>query len=135
MHLKPYWELIRHRVPETVFKEIEAELKSGLSEIHRARILSCEKTFGDKFTLTVSQGDRQKMYSFGTLINASGVALNDPGFDIEHSYVLGPAARPSLWEITAIPEIRAQTEALAQSIHNMITGKSYRVDRLPEADQ
>jgi uncharacterized NAD(P)/FAD-binding protein YdhS len=47
--------------------------------------------------------------SDGTLVNATGQAM--PGL-----FAIGPVRRGNLWETSAIPEIRAQSESIAQKI-------------------
>ncbi len=98
-HIKPYWELVRHRVPATVFEELRKDLTSGRAQIHLGR----------------------------TIKNFSGVVLNATGAQVQALplvvggpsptlHLVGPASKHLFWEITAIPEIVQQTAGIAAKI-------------------
>lgn len=125
-HLKPYWEVTRHRVPESVFAELRSELNSGHAQLHRGRL---ENWDGSQVIFRTKNGE--KTLSASALLHATGVHVNTVGLNIighrptefgyrerlaQNLFTAGPASRAEHWEITAIPEIRAQCSRIAGRI-------------------
>jgi uncharacterized NAD(P)/FAD-binding protein YdhS len=120
-HVKPYWELIRHRVPATVFEELQSEIKSGLVEVHRARMSSVKSNQrGLCVSARTADGSLELDVSF--LINATGARVESQFLHVTgpRIYRIGPAAKAEQWEITAIPEITRQTATVAAEIRSSL---------------
>ena len=153
-HVRPYWEVHRHRVSPAVAAEIAGLQRSGELSIVAARIVALEAD-GNGFSLGIHSRDHDgvRHLSGNWLVNcsgpqldygrirdpligslfASGMARPDPlrlGLDVTDDYrlvdktgvaaaclfALGPPIRGSLWESTAVPDIRKQCEALARHL-------------------
>lgn len=118
-HVKPYWELIRHRVPATVFEELQSEIKSGQVEVHRARISSV-KSSHKGLCVSARNADGSLELDVSFLINATGARVESQFLHVTgpRIYRIGPAAKAEQWEITAIPEIARQTATVAAEIRS-----------------
>jgi uncharacterized NAD(P)/FAD-binding protein YdhS len=125
-HLKPYWEVARHRLPASVRAELQAELNTGHAQLHRGRLKSWD---GSQVLLRTRNGE--KKFPAAVFLQATGVHVNTSGLNIigyrpdvfgyreniaPHLFAAGPASRAELWEITAISEIRAQCSRIAGRI-------------------
>jgi uncharacterized NAD(P)/FAD-binding protein YdhS len=51
-----------------------------------------------------------------------GAVVDGKGSVSRALFTLGATRRPSLWESTAVPELRAQADALARTLHASLTG-------------
>jgi uncharacterized NAD(P)/FAD-binding protein YdhS len=152
-HVRPYWEVHRHRVAPAVAGEIAQLRRSGQLSIVAGRIIGLEAD-GSGICASVrcrnGQGVRLRA---DWLVNCSGPQLDysriaDPlirclfdsglarpdrlmlGLDVTDDYrlvdragaagnplyALGPPIRGSLWETTAVPDIRKQCESLARRL-------------------
>jgi uncharacterized NAD(P)/FAD-binding protein YdhS len=150
-HLRPYWEIHRHRIAPAIGARIDAEIAAGRSEVHPGRIIACREEAG---SFTVRYQNRHsgspREISVQRIVNCtgpetdcrriespllasllqSGLARPDElflGLDCARDgaliaadgaastllYALGPARKGSLWETTAVPEIRVQAATLA----------------------
>ncbi|MGZ5910198.1 MAG: FAD/NAD(P)-binding protein [Reyranella sp.] len=153
-HVRPYWEVHRHRVSPAVAAEIAELQRSGELSIAAARIVALEADDnGFSLRIRARNHDGVRHLSGNWLVNcsgpqldygrigdplirylfASGMARPDPlmlGLDVTDDYrlvdamgaaaaclfALGPPIRGSLWETTAVPDIRKQCEALARHL-------------------
>jgi uncharacterized NAD(P)/FAD-binding protein YdhS len=103
-HVRPYWEVIRHRLPATVHSELRREIECGRARLHRGRIL---------------KGQAWREFSPMDIIDATGAGLaRAPKIEggANGLFVIGPASKNEYWEVTAVPEIRRQAAALAEEI-------------------
>jgi uncharacterized NAD(P)/FAD-binding protein YdhS len=158
-HVRPYWEVHRHRAAPETAKFIDEQRSNGKIEIHAGRIIDCKeidsnkKDAGVEITYRERKGGEEHHLTVGRIINctatetdcrsvrdslvssllAQGLARPDPlflGLDtsatgalIDHEgmisdslYTVGPLRKGSLWESTAVPEIREQVYQLVQLI-------------------
>lgn len=153
-HVRPYWEVHRHRLAPQVAAEIADLQDSKQLSVMAGRIMGIEAG-KQKLSMTVRLkvgGNIQHLES-DWIVNCSGPQLDysriqDPlikslfaaelarpdslslGIDVTDDYrlldksgmaatrlfALGPPIRGSLWETTAVPDIRKQCEALAREL-------------------
>lgn len=142
-HLRPWWDVHRHRIPAAIARTLEALEAAGRLEVVAGRIGRIEQT-GDGVRLDWSPrggGESEPLTGawlidcsgpghdpgadplFGPLI-ASGRARLDPlglGLELDADgaadpalFVLGPPARAAYWETSAVPDIRKRIEALVK---------------------
>jgi uncharacterized NAD(P)/FAD-binding protein YdhS len=150
-HLRPWWDVHRHRVAPSIADRIEAARASGQLQIHAGRIagFTVEGNVANVSWRPRGEAASQSLHVdriinctgpetditksddplFQSLLH-SGMARPDPlglGFDVSEDgavrgnasdrlFGVGPICRGALWEITAVPDIRAQCESLAQRI-------------------
>ncbi|WP_211866370.1 FAD/NAD(P)-binding protein [Neoroseomonas terrae] len=153
-HLRPWWDVHRHRMAVPVAERIEAALASGQFRIHVGRIRQIRdegdgaavdfrrRADGQEETLTVARivncagpgcdYDRIRDPLVRDLL-ATGHARPDPfrlGLDITGAcavraadgaisrriFAVGPVTKAAFWEMTAVPDIRRQCEALAEHL-------------------
>lgn len=116
-HLKPYWEVIRHRLPKVIHEALRQEVLAGQVQICRARIQVVKmKDDGRKLIVQTAEG---KPFDAGILIDATGVQVNDPSklySSLISPTLVGPSGKLRYWEVTAIPEIVQQTLKYAQAL-------------------
>jgi len=150
-HVRPYWEVHRHRVAPEIGAWLTAQMRDGQIELHAGRIMEynedlhrVEVTYRDRgsrelmqlrvdrvFNCTGPEADcrrienalvtnlmRQKMVRpdqlfLGWDTSENGALINAFGEASEFLYTLGPSRKGSLWETTAVPEIRRQVSELA----------------------
>ena len=148
-HLRPWWDVHRHRIAPAVAERIAALQREGRLEIVPGRISSFEGG-----TVSISRrGGGQVRRQVSGIVNCtgpegaigrvgdplirhllgSGQARADPlgiGLDVDCAsriidangkvsprlYALGPLTRGIFWEIVAVPNIREQARAVAETI-------------------
>jgi uncharacterized NAD(P)/FAD-binding protein YdhS len=134
-HLKPYWEVIRHRMPSSVCQEAQAALADGRLRALRGRVVAAaaiDGRIGVDCRHPLS-GARQRL-TVDWIVLATGPRISQSlereifgvrrcplglGYINESAarlWVVGPAGKALYWEITAVPEIRAQAQAVAEAI-------------------
>lgn len=165
-HVRPYWEVHRHRVAPAVGDEIQTLLRAGTLSVTAGKIASLA---GDdqSIALTVREraSGRRRDITVDWLVNCSGPQLDyrlirDPllkalfasglaradalnlgvqvgddyrlvgqeGAPAARLFAVGPPIRGTLWETTAVPDIRKQCEALAGNIIAQLAGQSNLFD-------
>jgi uncharacterized NAD(P)/FAD-binding protein YdhS len=124
-HLRPYWDVHRHRVAPEIESIIQGMLKAGTLKVLRQR---ASKTFASQFDLQVDCAgfayDVKSSLSPLThsLVKKGLVEVDQPAFSFHghpahpHIYVTGPLLKGLLWEAVAIPEIRVFAEQLARQL-------------------
>lgn len=133
VHLRPYWEQIRHRAPASILAELKNEILRGSTRIIRGRITATETT-KDKLHIHLKNGTQ---LSSDWIVLATGVPIQlelksaslKPnslriGYewnDERDLFILGPAAKAQSWETTAIPEIRRHSAEIAGKISFLLT--------------
>ena len=75
-HLKPYWEIHRHRAPQQVLQIITNAMEAGRFDLLRGRVKQVEIV--DASTLQITLGSKEKTSSVETnyLLNSSGLQNN-----------------------------------------------------------
>ena len=140
-HMKPYWEIIRHRLPRTVEEELRADLEQGRARVRAGRIRDVREMGG---ALEIRYRDRatarEATLAADRIVLATGFRIDQSlvfdgvdaeggpmacahGFGYEGSapprmWVLGPASKGLNWEITAVPDIREQARGIALEIES-----------------
>ena len=132
-HGRRYWDVHRHRMSVEVADKLHAARHSGLVEVVRgdAERLATQSTFdaiilctGPDDAALLSTNPLQGLGNEGHVcIGPHGIGIDtDPttgqvrnrvGMAVQNMYAIGPLRRGTLWESTAIPEIRSEAEALA----------------------
>lgn len=154
-HLRPFWEIHRHRVPKESLMLIEQMRSGGQLDVVAGRIIGCDHsggqfqlTYGERFTgsrkslsgdwlvnCTGPQTDTSGSASpfFQSLISQglaavdshglgirtakSGAVINARGTEQRGLYAIGPVAKASLWECTALREIRSMANNIDAEIN------------------
>lgn len=142
-HIKPFWEVVRHRIPEMVSNELQEDLRSNSLKVFSGRPLEVKrvssrwqisyvdrrtgKNIKDDFDwIVIATGSQvdQQLLNEGDL---PGVSRCKFGFGYtfkENSspnvWLAGPASKSNLWEITAIPEISEQAANIAKELTELI---------------
>jgi uncharacterized NAD(P)/FAD-binding protein YdhS len=150
-HVRPYWEVHRHRVAPEIGRLIGHQLLSGQVQIHTGRITrysedgegvdivyrdrrngnderlrvdrvinctgpeaDCRKLDGPLLTnLRKQKLARPDPLFLGLDVSGDGALIDACGEGSDFLYAVGPARKGSLWETTAVPEIREQVSRLA----------------------
>lgn len=124
--LARYWEVHRHRMPEAGARRIDALRREG-----RLRFVSGTVRDAEPYrdVIEVHVGDR--LLSADWVINCTGPreqASDNPLFrrltttGLAHLFTVGPPRRGTLYESTAIPEIRVQAARLAAAFVTAVGG-------------
>jgi uncharacterized NAD(P)/FAD-binding protein YdhS len=155
-HVRPYWEVHRHRAAPEIAQSIADQLSGGQIQVHAGRITNhAEDEHGVKLTYRDRKTGKSNSLLVDRVINCTGPEsdcrrLEDPlmsalltrglarpdalflGLDVspdgalvgsdgsvsQSLYAVGPALKGSLWESTAVPELREQIHKLAQHLVN-----------------
>jgi uncharacterized NAD(P)/FAD-binding protein YdhS len=150
-HLRPWWDVHRHRMPPEVADRIDGAIGRGQLTTAATRIRKLEAVPGGVEVTHQPRGRGALLHlTVQRVVNCSGPACDydriaDPlirallergdirpdrhrlGLDVSTScalrnrngeiwqrlYAVGPVTRPVFWEVTSVPDIRRQCEALA----------------------
>jgi uncharacterized NAD(P)/FAD-binding protein YdhS len=145
-HVRPYWEVHRHRVATEIGVTLASQIQNGQIQIHAGRIAKYEEdadgvdmTYHNRKTATLERlrvmrvinctGPevdcrrienlllnnllRQKLVRPDPLFQGldtseHGALIDAHGEPSGFLYTVGPSRKGSLWETTAVPEIRVQ---------------------------
>jgi uncharacterized NAD(P)/FAD-binding protein YdhS len=145
-HLKPYWNVARHRLAPEIHAQVRRAMQSGLVRVAPGRVVDsgggvlgrlseavegpfdlvfdCTGTHPDikspLLTSLLSQGLAQRdAHGIGLSVSADGGVLTRAG-PSSRLFALGPLGHGSLYEITAVPEIVAQCAAMARRVRSML---------------
>ncbi len=161
-HLRPWWDVHRHRMAPSVADRIAAARASGQLSIRAGRIRSYRPGAGGvevTFGLRPRDGGGEDRLTVSRVINCSGpscdyertadpllralldmgLARPDPlrlGLDVTGTcalreasgavsrqlFAVGPITKAMFWEMTAVPDLRRQCEALATHLAGLIGG-------------
>jgi len=118
-HIKPYWEVIRHRVPTTVLDDLHKEIACGSVKIHAGRLRLVKKQ-GQGISLLIEGKAGLHEIQASLALNATGARVRAhpsiQGDGKDGIYLIGPAAKELHWEITAVPEIVRQVAQMAAAL-------------------
>ena len=151
-HLRPWWDVHRHRLAPEVAARIEAMRAAGRLEIVAGKPVASEadavvwRPRGDRATrhlpvarvvnCTGPAGDaarsadpllrqllgnglaRPDAFNLGLDVDADSRLVGADGQAQPRLYALGPVTRGAHWEITAVPDIRAQVWHVARRLSN-----------------
>jgi uncharacterized NAD(P)/FAD-binding protein YdhS len=153
-HVRPYWEVHRHRTAPQIAQSIAEEISRRQIQVHAGRITDYEEEdYRVRVTYRDRRSNKSNSLSVDRVINctgpesncrrmdnplisdllASGFARPDPlflGLDVssdgalisrngivsESLFAVGPIRKGSLWESTAVPELREQIHNLANHL-------------------
>lgn len=152
-HLRPYWEVHRHRAAPKIIDAIAQLQQSKQLLIHKGRIQTYRETAtGVEVLIRNQQADdvifqvsrvinctgpecdyrkfqhplianllqqgliRPDSLALGLKVAPNGALISTKGAISELLFTLGPPRKGSLWETTAVPEIRVQALALAKDL-------------------
>ena len=157
-HLRPWWDIHRHRMPGPVADRIEAARARGQLRVEAARLLDAAPD-GEGLALRLRHADATRLLRVARVVDCTGLladygAVSDAllrgmldaglirpdalrlGLDVTEGgalrgrdgavsrrlFALGPPTRGRFWEMTAVPEIRRQCEALATLLAGLLRG-------------
>lgn len=154
-HLRPYWEVHRHRTAPSIWQAVEKLRQTGWLRVQACRLLGAEDVGGAAAEVRFAPrgSDRVERVTVGAVVNCTGPAtdvrsagdalledlfrkgLAQPdalGLGIEVAvdgelvgadgkvsrelYYVGPLVRARDGEGTAVPELRAQAQCVAQAL-------------------
>jgi uncharacterized NAD(P)/FAD-binding protein YdhS len=162
-HLRPWWDIHRHRMAPSVAGRIAAAEQAGQLRIRAGRIQTYQPVGDDlvdvRFRLRPRDGGGVDTLRVGRVINCSGPTsdykrTNDPllcalldtglvrpdplrlGLDVTGTcalretsgavsrqlFAVGPITKGMFWEMTAVPDLRRQCEALATHLAGLLGG-------------
>lgn len=157
-HLRPYWEVHRHRAAPEVAQLIADEMSSRQIQLHAGRITNyrevgnaveithrqrrsrkeCRLLVDRVINCTAPETDCRRLRDpllanllttgmvrpdplcLGLDVSADGALIAQDGTTSELLYAIGPVRKGSLWESTAVPEIREQARKLVEHLVNAI---------------
>jgi uncharacterized NAD(P)/FAD-binding protein YdhS len=150
-HLRPWWDVHRHRLAPQLHARIMAMVESGRLEVAAGKLLGAKRSDGRAQVRWRRRGsDVVECFAAARIINCTGPEgllrnSSEPllrnlaargavrpgscgiGLDVDEAarvidgegqanprlFALGPLTRGTFWEISAVPDIRLQVEALA----------------------
>jgi uncharacterized NAD(P)/FAD-binding protein YdhS len=153
-HVRPYWEVHRHRAAPEVAKSAADQISSGHLQVRAGRItdyvedksgvtVTCRDRKSGKATTvkvdrvincTGPQSDYRRVENpfmsallaedwarpdrllLGLDVSPDGALVGRDGNVSQSLYAIGPARKGSLWESTAVPELREQIHKLVQHL-------------------
>lgn len=147
-HLRPYWNVVRHRIPPEIHAQLRNALQNREVSIAAGRVqhitgnevrlrlkgdAEIERRFDFIFDCTGFRPDignpviqslirqdlaRADAHDLGLAVSGGGEVLAQRGGRSPGLYALGPLTHGTLFEITAIPEIVAQAARMAERLRN-----------------
>jgi uncharacterized NAD(P)/FAD-binding protein YdhS len=155
-HVRPYWEVHRHRAAPEIAKSIADQISSGQIQVHSGRITyyaeakrgvkltyrdrttgqsnswrvdrvincagpesDCRRLENPLISALLTQGlARPDVLFLGLDVSPDGALVGSDGTISRSLYAVGPALKGSLWESTAVPELREQIHKLVQHLVN-----------------
>jgi uncharacterized NAD(P)/FAD-binding protein YdhS len=153
-HLRPWWDVHRHKIAPAIFDRIEALQQAGKLVIGAAKLVSAEAEGDHAMVRLRARGsDSVETFRAARILNCTGpemdiVRSGEPllsdllqagriradalriGIDVDRDcrtvradgavsdslYAIGPVTRGTFWESVAVPDIRIQTQRVAERI-------------------
>ena len=134
-HVRPHWDVVRHRAPPQVRARFDELRASGVVEVIRGRAVASERgrvvlatasgvVHRDVDAIVNCTGPERDVARMGALpqaLLARGLVARDPlGLGATAAapdvHVVGPWRAGELWETTAVPELRVQAARTAEDI-------------------
>ena len=157
-HLRPWWEVHRHRMAAEVADRVEAARdngqlqirvgrvrqytmvsqqvvvayrprgQDGLETIEAARVINCAGPTADYDRISdplirnlLHEGIvRPDPLRLGLDVTGNCALLNNAGAVSRRLFAVGPVTKGAFWEMTAVPDIRRQTERLAEHLTGLM---------------
>ncbi|CAH2601173.1 Hydroxyacylglutathione hydrolase [Rhodovastum atsumiense] len=157
-HLRPWWDVHRHRSAPVIAERIDAARASGQLRIHAGRIQAYDSQDGSVVvSFRPRAGDGLERLRASRVVNCSGPCCDfdriadplvralledglvrpDPlrlGLEVTTNcavrdrdggisprlFAVGPVTRGMFWEMTAVPDLRRQCEALATHLAMLV---------------
>jgi uncharacterized NAD(P)/FAD-binding protein YdhS len=157
-HLRPWWDVHRHRMAAEVADRIDAARASGqlrilvgrvldympqrervevlykprgldrVDDIEIARVVNCAGPGADYDRVSdplirslLRDGVvRPDPLRLGLDVTANCALLNKDGAISRRLFAIGPVTKGAFWEMTAVPDIRRQTEKLAEYMAGLV---------------
>lgn len=150
-HVRAYWDVARHRIPPTVNGLLTEWQRERRLTVKAARISSVESRADGSVAVRLRPRgkEEEEVLSADMILNCTGprlppliqqlvsdgIACLDPhGLGLagdllgqvrspkRHLYAVGPTVKGVRWECTAVPELRALTSSVAETIVKDIHG-------------
>ncbi len=157
-HLRPWWDVHRHRMAGPVADRIDAAITRGqlrilvgrvrsyktgdqgvaahyrprgssnLAGLHIKRVVNCSGPGADYDrikeplirSMLLEGAARPDQLRLGLDVTASGALRNRDGAVSRRLFAIGPVTKGAFWEMTAVPDIRRQTEVLAEYLAGLV---------------
>ena len=155
-HVRPYWEVHRHRAAPQIAQSIAEQISSGQIQVHAGRITgykedrsSIKVIFRDRksgkanslsvdrvINCTGPESDCRRMDNplissllgsgltrpdplfLGLEVSPDGALISRDGTISDSLFAVGPIRKGSVWESTAVPELREQIDGLVDHLLN-----------------
>jgi len=124
-HLRPYWEVHRHRAPASSYQLAQEWIEAGRLRIHLASEFDASETQFDWVFNATGPSQRlesRKVPVIESLFQRGLASYDELGLGLDPKslhpglYALGTLTLGTLWECTAVPDIRNQAAAIAAQI-------------------
>lgn len=140
-YIKPYWEVIRHRVPAAISSMLDADIVSNRLRFLPGKIVKIKEDKQQLYIdikLKTEKVIKPMSFDFAILATGScigqdlfknkyieGVKLPSNGFGYINTgapniWFAGPCSKATYWEITAVPDIRMQSHEIVKKIEKRI---------------
>jgi uncharacterized NAD(P)/FAD-binding protein YdhS len=167
-HMRPWWDVHRHRMAPTVATQIEGALARRQLRVHPGRVIGCTledggvdvrflpRGGGDPIALRVARvvnccglaSDittvtdpllrsllrgglaRPDPLRLGLDVTPAGALCNRNGIASGRLFAAGSLTRGVFWEITAVPDLRRQCEAIARHLGMRLQPAGRQADEL-----
>lgn len=153
-HIRPYWDIMRHRMPQESFHHIQSLIGAGQMKMHAGRIREVKRNSEDRLEIqylpkgkseyqsisvsriincTGPQSDYRKLNTplivnlcskgwmcpdelfLGIKSAPDGTIIDRDGKSTRPFYTAGPPCKGTLWECTALRDIRSQVKKLTDT--------------------
>jgi uncharacterized NAD(P)/FAD-binding protein YdhS len=166
-HLRPWWDVHRHRMAGPVAARIDAVRATGqlnilvgrvcaylpdagavevryrpraaeaLATVRAVRVINCSGPGADYDRIQeplirslLAEGvARPDALRLGLDVTGNCALLDRDGAISRRLFAVGPVTRGTFWEMTAVPDIRRQTEVLAEHLAGLIKNAAPRASR------